>query len=170
MSFNESTVDLGGLFISNKIQLQHAAMKILGCRERAEDVVQEAYLKVVETASRFNIKQPLAYVFQIVRNLAIDKHRRSNFEIRVFVDEEEGLDVHMPTDTPEALAICRQHLRLASDALSKLPERTRRAFELYLLNGLTQKEIASQLGVSITLVNFMIREAFTRCRLASKFS
>ena len=57
----------------------------------------------------------------------------------------------------------RQDLRLVADALSTLPERTRRAFELHRLDGLTQRAIADELGVSITLVNFMIRDALTRC-------
>ena len=40
------------------------------------------------------------------------------------------------------------------------------AFELHRLDGLTQRAITEQLGVSITLVNFMIRDALTRCAQA----
>ena len=40
----------------------------------------------------------------------------------------------------------------------------RRAFELYRLGGLTQREVADELGISTTLVNFMIRDALTCCR------
>lgn len=51
-----------------------------------------------------------------------------------------------------------------SQALDSLPARTRRAFELYRLAGLSQREIASELGVSVTLVNFLIRDALASCR------
>jgi RNA polymerase sigma-70 factor (ECF subfamily) len=53
---------------------------------------------------------------------------------------------------------------MVSDALATLPERTRRAFELYRLGGLTQREVADELGISTALVNFMIRDALTCCR------
>jgi RNA polymerase sigma-70 factor (ECF subfamily) len=40
------------------------------------------------------------------------------------------------------------------------------AFEMYRIRGMTQKDIAVTLGVSPTLVNFMIRDAMTHCREA----
>ena len=141
-------------------------MKILGCKERAEDVVQDAYIKILEATSKLDIKQPVSYLFQLVRNLAIDKYRRSSIEERVFADEEEGVDIQSPICTPEMLVSHRQHLSLISDALSTLKDQTRKAFELYLFSGLTQREIAQQLGISPTLVNFMIRDATICCKNA----
>lgn len=163
---NETHVGLRGLFIAHRSQLRQAAMKIIGTSEQADDVVQDAYLKVVEMAAEFDVKQPLAYLFQLVRNLAIDRHRRTVLESRFFASEEEGLHVPATAGTPEAVAVNMQQLRLVADALAKLPERTRRAFELYRIGGHTQREVADQLGVSTTLVNFMIRDALTFCRAA----
>ena len=166
MTPKKPDVDLTGLFVAHRSQLRYAAMKIIGTQEQAEDVVQDAYVKVMEMAVMFDIKQPLAYLFQLVRNLAIDRHRRASLESRFFVGEEEGLLAPATNGTPEASAINMQQLRLVADALGKLPERTRRAFELYRLGGHTQREIADQLDVSATLVNFMIRDAMTCCRAA----
>ncbi len=45
-----------------------------------------------------------------------------------------------------------------------MPERTRRAFEMYRIHGMKQKEIGEALGVSTTLVNYMLRDAMLRCR------
>lgn len=163
---NETDIELTGVFITHRSQLRQAAMKITGTREQAEDVVQDAYLKVVESSAMCNVKQPLAYLFQLVRNLAIDRYRQAMLESRFFVTEEEGLHVPATAGTPEALAGDMQQLRLVADALARLPERTRRAFELCRLGGHTQREVADQLGVSATLVNFMIRDALTSCRAA----
>ncbi|MFC6978486.1 sigma factor-like helix-turn-helix DNA-binding protein [Microbulbifer taiwanensis] len=57
-------------------------------------------------------------------------------------------------------------MNLVARALGELPERTRRVFELYRMGGHTQREIAKMLGVSPTLVNFMIRDALNHCRSA----
>lgn len=156
-------LDWSAVFVAHRPQLQRAAFKVLGNTERAQDVVQDTYLKLSEAGHIFEVRQPLAYLFQIVRNLAIDAHRRAALEARVFAEEEDGMHVPATSGTPESLSVSRQDLRIVADALSALPERTRSAFELHRLGGLTQREIADQLGVSITLVNFMIRDAMTHC-------
>jgi RNA polymerase sigma-70 factor (ECF subfamily) len=99
-----------------------------------------------------------------VRNLAIDRHRRLSMESFFFVEEEEGMQISSSASTPEANVISRETLTLVAKALSALPARTRRAFELHRLDGHTQREVAEELGVSTTLVNFMIRDAMDCCR------
>lgn len=81
----------------------------------------------------------------------------------MFVDGDDGLEVPASAGTPESLSVNRQELRIVADALATLPARTRQAFELHRLGGHTQREIAEQFGVSVTLVNFMIRDAMTAC-------
>jgi RNA polymerase sigma-70 factor (ECF subfamily) len=166
MLLDQQPVDLGTVFVAHQAQLRRAALKILGDSERAEDVVQDAYLKVTETQGALDIKQPLAYLYQIVRNLAIDRHRRAAFEGNLFDSEEEGLHVPGLTGTPEAIAISRQHLAMVARALSELPERTRRVFELHRIDGHTHCAIASQLQISTSLVNILIHDAMDHCRAA----
>ncbi|MDC6169384.1 RNA polymerase factor sigma-70 [Paucibacter sp. XJ19-41] len=161
---HEPVTDIGATFIANRPQLRMAALKILGNIQRAEDVVQDAYMKVVEGGGFLEVKQPVAYLFQVVRNLASDRHRRAVLESQVCAHEDDGLEVPHLGGTPEMLAMHRQHLRLVVDALSTLPERTRHAFELHRLGGLTQREVAKTLGVSTTMVNFMVRDAMNCCR------
>ena len=162
----ETQVDLSELFMAHRSRLRWAALKILGNPERAEDVVQDAYLKVSEAAAVFDIKQPLAYLFQMVRNLAIDHHRRSSLEMNLFGSEEDGLRVASHSEIPESIAISRQHLTLIAKAMSELPERTRRAFELHRLEGQTHRVIAAELNISPSLVNILIHEALDHCRAA----
>ncbi len=52
-----------------------------------------------------------------------------------------------------------QYLSLVEQTLLRFPVRTRQAFNLYRLDGLSQREIASRLGVSPSLVSIMIRDA-----------
>lgn len=153
-------------FIVSRPQLRDAAARILGCRQRAEDVVQDAFLKLAGGMEQQQVKNALPYLYQLVRNLAIDRYRRSSFEAQVFFCEEEGLNVGSSAATPEAQAIHAQHLALVARALAALPERTRAAFELHRLGGSTQREVAAQLGISTTLVNFLIRDAMQCCREA----
>ena len=160
----EKEYDLCEIFVAHRSQLNWAALKILGNSERAEDVVQDAYLKVSEAASLLDIKQPLAYMFQMVRNLAIDHHRRASLEMHLFETDDEALHIPSHTGIPEAIAISRQHLKLVANAIAELPERTRRAFELHRLEGQTHRAIAEELEISTSLVNILIHQAIDHCR------
>jgi RNA polymerase sigma-70 factor (ECF subfamily) len=162
----EGQVELSEVFMAHRSQLRWAALKILGNPERAEDVVQDAYLKVSEAAAVFHVKQPVAYLFQMVRNLAIDHHRRISFELHLFEGEDDGLHVPSHIGMPEATVISREHLKLVAKAISELPERTRRAFELHRLEGQTHRAIAAELAISTSLVNILIHEAIDHCRAA----
>lgn len=159
MSTEQARPDLGGTFIAHRPQLRAAAQRIVGTRDLAEEVTQDAYIKVTALAGALAVKQPLGYCFQVVRNLAIDQRRRRSLESYLFVGDK--CDAHVPAmqNRPEQLAINRENLRIIDEVLSGLATRTRRAFEMYRLSGLTQRDIAQRLGVSATLVNFMIREA-----------
>jgi len=158
------TQELSTLFIINRVQLRRAAYKILGDWDLSDDIVQDAYIKVTEVSAMQNVKQPLAYLFQIVRNLAIDRYRRGIFETELFKSEEEGLFVQALTEMPETNAINRQHLTLMAQALAKLPERTKRVFMLYRLDGYTHRMIADELNISTSLANILIHEATEHCK------
>ncbi|WP_435105201.1 RNA polymerase factor sigma-70 [Arhodomonas sp. AD133] len=164
MRASESATDLQEAIVEHRATLCQIAGKILGSPERADDVVQDAYLKVAEADSVLEVKRPVSYIYQVVRNLAIDRHRRRAFESGVFTSDEAARQVPGHSGTPESIEISREDLSLVARALEELPERTRRAFELYRLGGYTQRQVAERLGVSTALVNFMIRDALNHCR------
>lgn len=156
--------DMVAALIANRSLLVNTASAITGCRCRAEDVVQEIFLKVAEKASDQEVLQPLAYLVRMVRNLAIDHYRRQSFECAHYEDGEEGLEVPSPYGGPETNVIQRDLLRRVSEALSQLPARTQAAFEMVRLGNHTLQETAKRLEVSPTLVHFMVRDATAHCR------
>lgn len=164
----ESRPALHELFATHRHTFINAAARILGCRSHAEDVVHDAYLKLNGSALTPGIQSQSGYLMRVVRNLAIDLYRRQALEKRYSGSEEEGMYIATPSASPEAEHEDRQTLEAISSALHDLPERTRYAFEMYRLHGRTQKEIAEELGVSPTLVNFMVRDALVHCRKTLK--
>lgn len=155
-------------FVDNYLLLVKMAARIVGCRSRAEDVVQDAFFRL-RSAPQVTLpfKAQLSYLFQIVRNLAIDHYRKQALESKYTGPETEGLNVVVQGASPETLHINFSSLERIAEALGQLPARTRYAFEMYRLHGVPQKDIARELGVSPTLVNFMIRDALVHCRQVS---
>ena len=155
-------------FVDNRTILVKIAARITGCRSRAEDVVQDAFFRLQSAPTiTSSFKAQLSYLFQIVRNLAIDHYRKQALELKYSGTEEEGLNVVIHGASPETSHINFNTLETIADALTQLPQRTRYAFEMYRLHGVPQKDIAKELGVSPTLVNFMIRDALVHCRKVS---
>ncbi|MBD8495209.1 RNA polymerase factor sigma-70 [Pseudomonas syringae] len=151
--------------LDNRTTLIKTAARITGCHSRAEDVVQDAFLRLAKTPKMaLPLRAQISYVFRIVRNLAIDHYRKQAMEQKYSGTEEEGLNVAIQGSTPESQNLDHETLMIVDAALNELPRRTRYAFESYRLHGVPQKDIAKELGVSPTLVNFMIRDAMVHCR------
>ena len=140
------------------------ATRIIGCQCLAEDVVQETMLKICEGGLDPQVKSPAAYLFRMVRNLAIDITRRRARETGLSAMENDGGELAAKCPCPEETMARCQALRIVAAALQELPERTRHAFEKHRIEGVPQKDIASELRVSPTLVNFMVRDAHNHCR------
>jgi len=151
-------------FLAYRGALFNTVVPIVGCRHWAEDVVQDAYLKISEAQLAGEIRQPVSYLFRMVRNLAIDRSRRLALEGRYSADEDAATQVISSEPSPEQIAVDRDTLQHLADALEELPERTRIAFEMYRFGDCTQQQIAKALGISPTLVHFLIRDALNHCR------
>ncbi len=160
MLMHSSEPTLGEVFIANRAQLQRVAQKIVRTADLADEVLQDAYLKLADGAAVRDVRKPLGYCCQVVRNVAFDYHRHQSVEASYRTYCEDVELVSPPSnDAPERVLDGRQALAVIDRVLGALPARTRLAFELNRLSGMTQREIAARLGCSATLVNFMIKDA-----------
>lgn len=159
------------LYLSHRSELVNYASGIVGCRARAEDVVQEAWLRfggAVEGRSGEGrgLAEPVGYLYRIVRNLAVDGRRRQVREQRLMEADTET-DVDMRADekpSPEAEVLARDELRRLAEAMAELPDRTRIALEMHRFKGATIKEIAGHLGISAGLVHGLLVDGLEHCR------
>jgi RNA polymerase sigma-70 factor (ECF subfamily) len=156
---NDTTL---AVFMAHRAELIRYAAGIVGCRARAEDVVQEAYIRFDDMAGRRELGEPVGYLYRVVRNLALDWARRLKLERRHAGEEIAALAEAQPT--PEDEALHRDRVRLVLAALDELPERTRRAIELYRVEGLKLREVADILGISIASAHALIQQGLIHCR------
>lgn len=160
MPVNSSDPSLGEVFIAHRMQLWRVARKIVNTADLADDVVQDAYLKIVDGPCVRHADRPIGYCCQVVRNMALDYCRRHRVEAnyRTFDVDVEVLEIPN-VETPDRRMRERQVLHAIDRALAGLPPRTRLVFELYRLEGLTQREIAARLDCALGLVNGLIADA-----------
>lgn len=151
------------LYLAHRAALIDTATPIVGCRSRAEDVVQDAYLKL-DGDGTSTIRNPLSYMFRLVRNLAIDRARRLSLEKRLGACEEVPENAAAEQPNPEQALLARDTLRHLRAALDTLPPRTRRVFEMRRMEGRTVEEIAAALNLSPRMVYALLADAMTHCR------
>lgn len=154
---NDSTAKV---YLAHRRALVDYATPIVGDRARAEDIVQEAFLKFAPTGQAgMHVEQPLAYLYRIVRNLALDWTRRAVVEDRQQKAGPAWWMVPAAAPTPEQDASHRERLRHVREVLETLPADTRLAVEMHRLGGYTLQEVADHLGVSVPTVHRMVRDA-----------
>lgn len=143
------------------------AASLVGSRSQAEDLVQEAWLRLERAVQERVVREPLAYLYRIVRNLALDGHRAALRERKL---EEEG-DVGAAyafairsVPTPESLALHKDELLLLLRALDELPKRTRIAFGMHRIGGYKLRQIAAYLDISLPLAQTLVADGLEHCK------
>lgn len=125
-------------------------------RPEAEDIAQEALLRLYRAARSGAVKQtPRAYLFSIAHNLAIDHHRRGRTAVLPTAAAPEAADRRVEQ------SLLREQV---DKALAALPESHRSAIMLREFGELSYAEIAATLGTTLDQVKVWIYRA--RKRLA----
>lgn len=150
--------------LDRRAHFVEVARKVVRCTARAEDVVQDAALRLCQRGVTADVLDPGSFLRRMVRNLAIDAVRQSGRECRLAAPCESAETIAAPCDCPLRRLEACQALENAMRALDVVPARTREAFLAHRVDGVPQKVVAARFGVSPTLVNFMIRDATALCR------
>lgn len=112
-----------------------------------DDVIQEAYARLAATPNLSTVREPRAYFFTVVRNLALEHMRRARVTpIAIVADLQSSLIVDDGAD-PEQITADRDELRKVFTMIQRLPEKLRQVLVMRRVEGLPQKEIARRLGV-----------------------
>jgi RNA polymerase sigma-70 factor (ECF subfamily) len=116
------------------------------------DLRQEAYARVYEAAKRERPQLIKPFLFQIARNLMIDRLRRQSVVSLESMADVDWLNVSDDRPSAETYVAARQELRLLQAALDKLPPRCRQVVLMRKVEGFSQREVAKEMGITIETV------------------
>ncbi len=156
-----SSTGLEAVFLSNRDRLL-AFLRSHGAGEAAEDLLQELWFRV-SSAPSGPVAQPLSYLYRAANNLMLDRYRsqqQATKRDQEWTEAATTLPGRSDDPSSERTLIAREQLRLAQEALEQLGERPAAIFRRYRIDGIGQREIAAEFGVSISTVESDLRRAY----------
>jgi RNA polymerase sigma factor (sigma-70 family) len=134
-------------------------------RSQAEDLVQDALLRVIRASGSEVIEHPESYVFKVAANLLKDSRRHAVRHPTITcaaLEEEAGGEVEatlVDERSPERVLDGETSLAQVLQALSELSEQTRNVFILFRLEHMKQKDIATLYGIAQSTVEKHVMRA-----------
>lgn len=152
---------MDGVLLAHRAQLLRF-LEAHGAGDAAEDLFQELWMRVTQRPAG-PVGNPLAYLYRAANNLMVDRYRaerQARVRDRAWSEARGAGEDIAPDPGAEATLLAREELRRFDAALSALGERAARCFRRFRLDGIPQKQIAAELGVSLSTVESDLRRAY----------
>ncbi len=162
MSANRPSAGLEAAYLEHRDRLRRFLLA-RGAGEAAEDLLQEIWLKIA-AGTAGPVASPVSYLFRAADTLMIDRYRAASQARRRERAWSETHDGTVPgvSDAPsvDRHLIGRQHARLVSETLATLGDRPAAIFRRHRIDGLSQRQVAEEFGVSLSTVESDLRRAY----------
>jgi RNA polymerase sigma-70 factor (ECF subfamily) len=144
-------------------QVLALARRMLNDAAEAEDVAQEAMLRLWQMAGRWREDAPVgAWLYRVAHNLAIDRIRRR----RPMVDVEKAVDLADPSPTPAERLVQGERRAAVERAIAGLPERQRTAITLVHTLEMGNIEAAAAMEISVEALESLLSRGRRALRAA----
>lgn len=130
----------------------------------AEEVAQEAYVRMLRLDETDTISHLQAYLFRIAANIAIDRNRQQSRRPRREEDSELWEVLPSPFPLPDDAMYSSEKLARLEVAITDLPVKCRKAFILYKFRELSYEEIARRMQLSESMIRKYVLKAIIHCR------
>lgn len=138
-------------------ELVYYVQRMVGDRDKAKDIIQEAYSRLLYVNKNSNIDNERAYLYKTSRNIVIDQSRKEKSSSETLYEEEEH-SIPQEEQPQEQVVQSNQYEQMMK-IVQSLPPKCQQAFILHVIEGYSRKEISSKMGISIAAVEKNILRA-----------
>jgi RNA polymerase sigma-70 factor, ECF subfamily len=152
------------LYQATRAKLYGVVLRILRRADLADEVIQEAYLKVWNSAGQFDpaMASPITWMMAIARNRAIDLVRKKS---EVSIEEEpEAMEVAGDSPDPLAKREMTEELRRLLACMGGLDEERRRLVLLAYYSGWSREQLAAKFDKPVNTIKTWLRRALLDIR------
>lgn len=168
LSKNSSQAALKDIYVVFFPKLFRLAIYYVRVEAVAEEIVSDTFLSVWNQRKKLlEIHNFNAYLYQIIRNIAID-HLRSQKNTTENIDTGNVHQYFNPAENPESELISLELMSRLNQAIEQLPERSKLVFKLIREENLKYKEVATMLNIAVKTVEAHMALAVKRLRESLK--
>jgi len=154
---------LGAFYTEHRSELQAHAARLLKSNAKAEEVVQDALIKVMLAAPELSSEEhALSYLHRTIENLCIDIFRLEGRRPNLVVLDDATAEIESAwqenVDHSEAIAAA-DDAAIVRQALAMLSPAERAALVMWEMEGRSTKEIARELGIKESTVRHTVSRA-----------
>ncbi|PZT99001.1 MAG: RNA polymerase subunit sigma-24 [Brevundimonas sp.] len=143
-----------------------ALRRWLGSRSVAgldiDDIIQDTYAALARRDDLDQIRNPRAYMFRVAYTLILNEVRRAKVVSIDAYGDLARLEIAGDAPSPEQATVDRDELRNLARFIDELPPQPRRVFTLRRVRGLSQREVAREMGLSENTVEKYMTQALRR--------
>ena len=149
------------LFAALESPLLNYALRLLGERTLAEDIIQDAFMKL--HAQFEQVQQPRRWLYRTVHNLALNQIRATKkivpLQARGAEEQGSAAEAADPLPLPDEQIVRMEGIGLVRLSLEALDARSRELIRLKFNEGLSYKEMSSRTGLAIGHVGYLLHHA-----------
>ncbi len=148
------------LFEALESLLLSYALRLVGERSLAEDIVQEAFMRLHEHFAE--VREPRRWLYRTAHNLALNQRRTSDRIVPLDSGEAEApprIEASDPQPLPDEQIARWEGIGLVRLSLESLDERSRQLVRLKFHENLSYKEIGARTGLSVGNVGYLLHHA-----------
>lgn len=152
-----------GLFKKNAKALRNYLYAKFGDMVLAEDLLQEAFVKLWENCKKVTPEKAKSYVYTVATNLGISQKRHEQIKFKhqdLILKQYSG----MTNENPEFLMLEEEFKLKFKNIIASLPERQREVFLLSRVEKKTYKEIAELSEVSVKAIEKLMHKALLKVK------
>lgn len=151
------------MFQENETILRKFLRRFTSNAHDIEDICQETILRALEAEKSRDIREPRAFLFGVTKNIVRKKLDKESKTLIDFIEDFTPQEYITDEPSIEDSIDSRQRMLVFAEAVARLPRQCQRVFTLKKVYGYSHKEIARQLGISISTVEKHAATGLKRC-------
>ena len=160
---NALVSEVANTYLSCRSSLMRFVGRFIHHTQDIEDIVHETFLRTYAAEINTHIHSPKAFMFRTAKNLALKHLDKCSVRLTDYLGDFELSEVLIDEISAEDSAEAQEQFATFCQAVRSLPLQCRRAFILRKVYGLSHKEIAEHLEISVSTVEKHLANGISKC-------